>query len=73
MMNTRNPGSKESLGVKFKDNICTKLCLKLWLESDQYFCNITQDGSESDSSETKILITDTEAHMKPNSYFLSND
>ena len=39
MMNIRNLGPKESLGVKFKDGICTELYLKLW-----YFCNITESG-----------------------------
>ena len=34
-------GSKESVRVKFKDGICAELCLKLWFESDWYFCNIT--------------------------------
>ena len=34
-------GSKESLGVKFKDGMYAKLHLKLWFESDWYFCNIT--------------------------------
>ena len=34
-----NLGSKESIGVKFKEVICTKLCLKPW-----YFCNITISG-----------------------------
>ena len=44
MMNIQNLGSKESLGVKFKDGICAKLCLKLWFESDWYFYNITESG-----------------------------
>ena len=44
MMNIRNLGSKESLVVIFKDGICTKLCVKLWFESDWYFCNITESG-----------------------------
>ena len=37
-------GSKESVGVKFKEGICAELCLKLWFESDWYFCNITKSG-----------------------------
>ena len=41
MMNIRNVGSKESLRVKLKDGIRTKLCLKLWFKSDWYSCNIT--------------------------------
>ena len=32
----------ESVGVKFKEGICVKLSLKLWFESDWYFCNITE-------------------------------
>ena len=35
---------KKSLGVKFKNDICAKLCLKLWLENNWYFCNITESG-----------------------------
>ena len=42
MMNIQNPGSKESLEVKFNDGQCTRLCLKLWFESRCYFCNITE-------------------------------
>ena len=38
MMNIRNIDSKESLGVNFKDGICIKVCLKLWCESDWYYC-----------------------------------
>ena len=44
MMNIQNLGSKESIGFKFKDSICAKLCLKLWFESDWYFCNVTESG-----------------------------
>ena len=40
MMNVQNRGSKESLQVKFNDGICAELCLKLWFESNWYFCNI---------------------------------
>ena len=40
----RNIVSKESLEVKYKDSICAELCLKLWFESDWYFCNITESG-----------------------------
>ena len=42
MVNIRNLGSKEGFGVKFKNDICTKLCLKLWFERYCYFCNITK-------------------------------
>ena len=42
MMDIQNLGSKEKLGVKFKDGICTELRLKLWYERDWYFCNITK-------------------------------
>ena len=44
MMNIRNLGSKESLGVKIKGGIYVELCLKHWFESDWYFCNITESG-----------------------------
>ena len=42
MMNVQNLGSKESLQVKFNDGICAELCLKLWFESNWYFCNIAE-------------------------------
>ena len=45
MINIQNRGSKESLGVKFKGDTFAELCLKLWFESDWYFCNITKTGS----------------------------
>ena len=35
---------EKSLGVKFKDDLFAQLCLKLWFESDWYFCNITTSG-----------------------------
>ena len=44
MINMWNLGPKGSVGVKYKDVIRTKLCLKLWLESDWYFCNFTESG-----------------------------
>ena len=54
-MNIRNLGLPESVGIKSKDGICAKLCLKLKLQSDWYFCNImSQDGFESDCPETKF-------------------
>ena len=42
MINRRNLDPKESLEVNFKDGIRTELRLKLWFESDWYFCNITE-------------------------------
>ena len=45
--------SQESIGVKFKGNIYTELCLNLWFENDWYFCKFTLDGFESDCPETK--------------------
>ena len=42
MMNVQNLGSKESLQVKFNDGIWAELCLKLWFESNWYFCNIAE-------------------------------
>ena len=44
MMNRKNVGSKELLGIKFKDSICTELYLKLWFESNWYFCYSTESG-----------------------------
>ena len=45
MMNIRNLGSQESVGVKYIDGICTKICLKIWFESDWYFVILlSQDG-----------------------------
>ena len=44
MMNIRNLGSKESVGVWYNDGICAKLCLKIWFESYCYFCNIIESG-----------------------------
>ena len=40
MMSMWNQGSKENLGVKFKEDICVKLCLKLWFKRGWGFCNI---------------------------------
>ena len=34
------PRFKKSLRLKYKGGISAKLCLKLWFESDWYFCNI---------------------------------
>ena len=58
MMNIQNPGSRENLGIKVKDSICTELSLKLWFESDLYFCNITENGYgfEGEYPETKLQI-----------------
>ena len=33
---------RKRVGVRFKDGICAELCLKLWFESNWYFCNITE-------------------------------
>ena len=44
VINIRNVGSKESLGVKFKEGICAKSCVKLWFESNWYFCNSIKTG-----------------------------
>ena len=48
------PRFKRKRSVKYKDGLCVKLCLKLWFESDWYFCNITVLGFESNSPETKF-------------------
>ena len=44
MTNKQNLGSKENVGVRFKERICAELYLKLWSESDWYFYNITKSG-----------------------------
>ena len=36
MMNLWNLGSKESVGITYKDGISTELWLKLWFEKDWY-------------------------------------
>ena len=38
----RSIGVVGSVGVEYKDEICTELCLKPWFESDWYFYDITQ-------------------------------
>ena len=48
MMNIQNLGSKESVAVKFKEGICSELCLMLWFE-----ILLSQDGFESDSPEER--------------------
>ena len=36
----QNLGSKGSVGVKYKDDICDKLCLNFGLKTTGVFCNI---------------------------------
>ena len=56
MMNIGNLGSKENVGVKYKDGMCAELCLKLWFERDWYFVILlSQDGFESHCPETIIF------------------
>ena len=59
MMSIQDLGSKESLGVKFKYDICVELCFMLRCESKLYFCSITKSLSqvrfESDVSENHFL------------------
>ena len=38
MVIIRNLGSKGSVGVKYNDDICAELCLKLRFECNLYFC-----------------------------------
>ena len=54
MMNIRNLGLKEKVGVKYRDSMCAKFGLKLWFESDWYFCNITKSERFKCDSETKF-------------------
>ena len=75
----------KALGVKFKDGICAEICLKLWFESDWYFCNTTESGRFWKwLSRKKILFNHflkslwksscPKAHCGTlNSYFQSND
>ena len=42
MINMQNLGSQESVGVKYIH--IRQIFLKLWFESDWYFCNITVSG-----------------------------
>ena len=37
-----NLGAQERVGVKYIDGLYAKFCLKLWFESDWYFCNMTE-------------------------------
>ena len=55
MMNIPKVGSKENLGVKFKDGICAELCLKSGLKATGIFVILlSQDGFESECPETKF-------------------
>ena len=42
MMNIQNLDSQEIVGIKYMGSIYAKSSLKLWLENDWYFCNITE-------------------------------
>ena len=70
MMNIRNLGSKESVGVNFKQGICAKLCLMLWFESDWYLCNISQVGFERDSPEKSPKQSLPKGRCSSNQVFL---
>ena len=55
MINGQNLGSKESVGVRFKEGICAELCLKLWSENDWHFVILlSQDGFEDNSPVRKL-------------------
>ena len=69
MMNIRNLGSKGSAWVTFKDDICAKMHLKLWFESDWHFCNVTsQGGFENDCPEARVKLVQKQpyAHVLQN-------
>ena len=56
MMNIRNLGSKESVGVKYIDGICTEFCLKFCLKASGIFIILqSRDGFKCDK-ETKFQI-----------------
>ena len=76
MMNIENLGSKESLGVKFKNDICIKLCLSYGLEATGLSL-LRQDGSASNCQETKfqtiVCFKNNCPEVNLDSCFQSND
>ena len=56
MMNIRNLGWQESIGVKYIDHICAKVCLKLWFESI-YVMLLSWDGFKCDPATKFKTIT----------------
>ena len=75
--------SKESVVVKYIDGICAELYLKLWFDSDWYFCNITESGwfwkrlfrnkLHFYEKETPRQVFSSEYHeISRNSFFLQN-
>ena len=53
-------GSKESWWVNCKDYLCTKLCLKIWFESEWQFWNITK---------SERFLKRLSRNKVPNNYF----
>ena len=52
-----NLGSKGSVGIKYKDDICAKFCLNSGLKATGIFVILlSQDGFENDCPETKFQI-----------------
>ena len=50
-----NLGSKQSVGVKYKDGTCAELWLKLsWKAADIFVILLSQDGFKSDCPGTKF-------------------
>ena len=61
-MNIQNLGSKESVGVKYIDGIYAQFFLKVWFESNWYFCNITESRWFQIRSRNKV----------PNNHFVKS-
>ena len=67
MMNMQNLGSQESVGIKYVDGIYAEFCLKLWSESDCYFCNITElvlNAIQKQSSKQSLHKVSSEAALR---------
>ena len=61
----QNLSSKESLGVKFKDGICTELCLNSGLKATSIFkILLCQDGFENYCPETKFQTSLPKVSLK---------
>ena len=64
-------GSKEILGVKFKDGMCPKLCLKLSFERDWYFRDNTENKVPKKSIEELWTVFSNQMikHQLPHTRF----
>ena len=64
--------SEESVGVKFKEDIWGKLCLKLWFESDCYVSNITKSVWFSKRLSRKKDLNNLKIQQTPHNCLLKN-